>query len=437
MTAPVVHRTCEIETSRVPGVIGGVERGERPVVVAIVAGIDERELDAVAVAQRVQRPDAAGVLVRGRHDAAARAPVGEERRGVHRVGRRMGQADGADVGPEDRRHAGPRLVHAGERLEEVVGVGAAEIALVVRDVGHRGGGLGRHRADRSGVQVDPGRQRGECLADRGQLLRIGHERRDHAGMIPTMTGLARPEILATTEWLGENLGKVGIKVLDLRWRPDGSAPAVHAAGHIPGAALVDWRADLIDEGESGEAIVLTSPDRMALLAARRAITDDTTVVVYDDTQSLFAARAWWSLRAYGLDSVRILDGGYPDWAAEGREVSNARVPPGRAGFTVRGPNRTRLTTSDVRGLLGSPGRDPARRPGARRVPRASRATPSGSGTSRARPTCRSGRPASPAASGSATGRRCGTCCTRPTWFAAAGWCATTARGSRPRSWRSC
>ena len=40
--------------------------------------------------------------------------------------------------------------------------------------------------------------------------------------------------------------------------------------------------------------------------------------------------------------------------AEGREVSNAQVPTGTSGFTVRGPNRTRLTTTDVRGLLGSP-----------------------------------------------------------------------------------
>jgi thiosulfate/3-mercaptopyruvate sulfurtransferase len=173
-------------------------------------------------------------------------------------------------------------------------------------------------------------------------------------MIPTMTGLARPEILATTEWLGENIGRFGVRVLDLRWRPDGSAPTVHATGHIPGAALVDWRTDLIDEMEHGEAILLTSPDRMAALATRAGITDDTTVVVYDDTQSLFAARAWWSLRAYGLDSVRILDGGYPDWAAEGREISKAKVAPGTTGFTIRGPNRTRLTTSDVRGLIGSP-----------------------------------------------------------------------------------
>jgi thiosulfate/3-mercaptopyruvate sulfurtransferase len=179
-------------------------------------------------------------------------------------------------------------------------------------------------------------------------------------MIPTMSGLARPEILATTEWLAENLGRVGVRILDLRWRPDGSAPEVHALGHIPGAVLVDWRADLIDEGDNGEAILLANPDRMAELAARAGIADDTTVVVYDDTQSLFAARAWWSLRAYGLESIRVLDGGYPEWVAEGRDVSKARFETGggvgRAGggFTVRGPNRTRLTTSDVRGLLGSP-----------------------------------------------------------------------------------
>src|SRR6266576_1759644 len=115
----------------------------------------------------------------------------------------------------------------------------------------------------------------------------GMEGTTTARMIPTMSGLARPEILATTEWLAENLGRRGIRVLDLRWRPDGSAPAVHAGGHIPGAALVDWRADLVEEGDNGETILLAGPDRMAAVAARAGITDDTTVVVYDDTQALF------------------------------------------------------------------------------------------------------------------------------------------------------
>lgn len=169
-----------------------------------------------------------------------------------------------------------------------------------------------------------------------------------------MNGLARPEILATTEWLAEQLGRPGLRVLDVRWRPDGSAPSVHAVGHIPGAVLIDWRADLTDDVADGEAFVLVSPDRMSAVAERAGISDGTTVVVYDDSQGVFAARAWWSLRAYGLESVRILDGGYPTWVAEGRPISNAEAIPAPAGFTVRGPNRTRLTTADVRGMLGAP-----------------------------------------------------------------------------------
>ncbi len=166
--------------------------------------------------------------------------------------------------------------------------------------------------------------------------------------------MARPEILATTEWLAEQVGRPGVRVLDLRWRPDGTAAAVHAVGHIPGAVKVDWRVELTDDVADGDAFVLAAPDRMAALGERAGISDGTTVVVYDDSQGVFAARAWWSLRAYGLESVRILDGGYPAWVAEGRPVSNAEVVPGSGGFTVRGPNRTRLTTSDVRGLLGAP-----------------------------------------------------------------------------------
>jgi len=173
-------------------------------------------------------------------------------------------------------------------------------------------------------------------------------------MIPAMNGLARPEILATTDWLAEQLGKPGLRVLDLRWRPDGSAAAVHAMGHIPGAVKVDWRAELTDDVADGEAFVLVTPDRMAAMAERAGISDGSTVVVYDDSQGVFAARAWWSLRAYGLESVRLLDGGYPAWVSEGRSISNAEVVTPSAGFTIRGPNRTRLTTADVRGLLGAP-----------------------------------------------------------------------------------
>ena len=169
-----------------------------------------------------------------------------------------------------------------------------------------------------------------------------------------MNGLARPEHLATTEWLAEQLGRPGTRVIDARWRPDGSAEAVYGTGHIPGAVHLDWRSDLVEESDSGDVFLLAGPERISAVAGRLGIGDGTTVVVYDDSQGLFAARTWWSLRTYGLESVRILDGGFPAWSAEGRPISNAQVSPPPTTLSLRGPNRMRLTTGDVRASLGSP-----------------------------------------------------------------------------------
>lgn len=173
-------------------------------------------------------------------------------------------------------------------------------------------------------------------------------------MIPTMTGLARPEHLATTAWLAEHLGQPGIAVVDARWRPDGTAEDVHLAGHIEGAVHIDWRAELIATDGDGEMLLLAPPERVGLVAARIGAAPGRTVVTYDDSQSLFAARVWWSLRAYGIEDVRVLDGGFPAWVAEDRPVSTAEIPPYVAGPIPLAPvGGLRVTTADVRGWLGS------------------------------------------------------------------------------------
>lgn len=165
----------------------------------------------------------------------------------------------------------------------------------------------------------------------------------------------RPELLASPDWLAENVGRPEVRVLDVRWRPDGSANLVFAEGHVPGATHLDWRAALTDRAGPEGAMVLAPPDVVSAAMAAAGIGNGTTVVVYDDTQSFYAARTWWSLRAYGLDSVRILDGGYGAWTASGRPSSRAVPEVARAEFTPRAQLRSRLTASDVRTLAGSPG----------------------------------------------------------------------------------
>ena len=39
-----------------------------------------------------------------------------------------------------------------------------------------------------------------------------------------VTGLTRPELLVSTSWLAENISRPELRVLDVRWRPDGSGP---------------------------------------------------------------------------------------------------------------------------------------------------------------------------------------------------------------------
>jgi thiosulfate/3-mercaptopyruvate sulfurtransferase len=169
-----------------------------------------------------------------------------------------------------------------------------------------------------------------------------------------VTGLTRPELLVSTSWLAENIGRPEIRILDVRWRPDGSGSAAYAAGHIPAAAYIDWRSELIEPAEDDEVLLLAGPDRVAAAMGRAGVGDGTTVVIYDDTQNLFSSRVWWSLRAYGFESVRLLDGGLPAWAGEHRTLSNAQQTPATATFTPRSQLAIRLTTADVRRLLGSP-----------------------------------------------------------------------------------
>jgi thiosulfate/3-mercaptopyruvate sulfurtransferase len=168
-----------------------------------------------------------------------------------------------------------------------------------------------------------------------------------------LSGFSRPEMLASPEWLADELGRPEIRLLDVRWRPDGTGRSAFLTGHIPGAVHLDWSAELIDRDEATPSFLLAGPAQVAGAIGRAGVGDGTSVVIYDDTLSLYAARAWWSLQVYGLESVRILDGGFPGWVDEGRPVSNADVPPVPSSFTPRTQPRMRLTTSDVRGLMGS------------------------------------------------------------------------------------
>ena len=169
-----------------------------------------------------------------------------------------------------------------------------------------------------------------------------------------MSAFVRPEIIATADWLAANLERPEIRVLDVRWRPDGTGRDVFEAGHIAGAAYLDWSEALIDPAEEGRVLTIAGPEQVATAFAAAGVGNGTEVVLYDDTSSLFASRVWWTLQVYGHEAARILDGGLRAWTDAGGSMSNAERPSRASSLTPRLVARRRLTTVDVRSLLGSP-----------------------------------------------------------------------------------
>lgn len=168
------------------------------------------------------------------------------------------------------------------------------------------------------------------------------------------TSYSRPELLASTEWLAENLDRPGVRVVDCRWRPDGTARDLFARGHIDRATHLDWSTDLVDPDDP-IPFQLAGPGAIAGAAGRAGIADGTIAVLYDDSAALYAARVWWCLRAYGFTSARILDGGYRRWLADDLPVASGQPAASAAVFTPRADLRVRIGVTDLRALLTSPG----------------------------------------------------------------------------------
>ena len=142
------------------------------------------------------------------------------------------------------------------------------------------------------------------------------------------------ETLITTDDLAGALGQRDLVVLDCTiylhptdsgYRSE-SGLANFEEAHIPGAAFADLNEALVDTSTALRYAVPT-PEHFARAMEELGVSDATTVVLYDDNQSMWAARVWWMLRWIGFDGAALLDGGLKAWKAEGRPTESGAPSP--------------------------------------------------------------------------------------------------------------
>jgi thiosulfate/3-mercaptopyruvate sulfurtransferase len=92
-----------------------------------------------------------------------------------------------------------------------------------------------------------------------------------------------------------------------------------------------WRDDLQDPIERD----IVDKAEFERLMGSRGIGNDTSVILYGDKNNWFAAYAYWYLKIYGHEDVRILDGGRQKWIDEARELTTETVEPAAASYTAK------------------------------------------------------------------------------------------------------
>ncbi|WP_017473542.1 sulfurtransferase [Amphibacillus jilinensis] len=112
----------------------------------------------------------------------------------------------------------------------------------------------------------------------------------------------------------------GVVIIDTRFEllnPE-KGYQMYKQGHIPGAQYFGLNQDMSSKPlEHGGQHPL--PDSHVFLdkLSQAGINKDTTVVIYDQGNAMFAARLYWLLDYYGHEKKYILDGGYQAWADQG------------------------------------------------------------------------------------------------------------------------
>jgi len=156
------------------------------------------------------------------------------------------------------------------------------------------------------------------------------------------------QVLVTTDWLAERLGDAGIVVAEVDENTD-----LYEEGHIPGAVKLHWRDDLQDPIERD----IVEQAEFERLMGSRGIGNDTTVVLYGDKNNWFAAYAYWYLKLYGHEDVRILDGGRQKWIDQGRDLTIDAPAAGSASYSAQEVDESiRVRRDVVLAGLGQEGR---------------------------------------------------------------------------------
>jgi thiosulfate/3-mercaptopyruvate sulfurtransferase len=144
--------------------------------------------------------------------------------------------------------------------------------------------------------------------------------------------------LVTPTWLAAHLEDPDTITLDATLPPVGVTPPIdtHArylTNHIPGAIFFDI--EELSDHSTPLPHMLPTAEAFSRSMSTLGISDNATIVIYEQESVFSAPRAWWMLRTFGAQNVYILDGGLRAWTEAGLPTESGPVHHAPATFHAK------------------------------------------------------------------------------------------------------
>jgi thiosulfate/3-mercaptopyruvate sulfurtransferase len=107
-------------------------------------------------------------------------------------------------------------------------------------------------------------------------------------------------------------------------------------GHISGAVGWNWQSQL----QQGMVRDLIDKEGMQKLLSDSGISNSTTVILYGDNNNWFACWAFWQLKYYGHQDVRIMNGGRIKWELEGKPFVETKTEVDSVPYLAKEPDES-------------------------------------------------------------------------------------------------
>ena len=143
---------------------------------------------------------------------------------------------------------------------------------------------------------------------------------------------ANPNVLVDTQWVEDHVNDNNVRIAEVDYDPK----ANYYLGHIPNAALFDWKKDINDPLNRN----IVSRDDCTALLQKAGINDDAILVLYGDFNNWFAAFAFWVFKYYGYKDIRLMNGGRKKWLEEDRPISKESPNFSKGNFQAAEPDES-------------------------------------------------------------------------------------------------